>query len=61
LTISKWQCSALLSNDQYTVPVDVRLYLPKEWTGDPERCAKAGIAEAHRSFKTKDELAFEIV
>lgn len=51
-----------LAGDQYAVPIDVRLYLPKEeWTENPKRCAKAGIPEAHRSFKTKDELAIEIV
>ena len=26
--------------------VDKRLYLPKSWTSDPERCAAAGVAEA---------------
>lgn len=50
-----------LANDQLTVPVDVRLYLPKEWTKDSKRCQKAGIPEADRRFKTKNELAVEIV
>lgn len=50
-----------LANGRYAVPIDVRLYLPKQWTDDPDRCAKAGIPEQARIFKTKDELAFEIV
>lgn len=50
-----------LANDRLTVPVDVRLYLPKEWTKDPKRCTKAGIPETHRSFRTKNELAVEVV
>jgi SRSO17 transposase len=51
-----------LTGGRYAVPVDVRLYLPKEeWTENPKRCAKAGIPEARRSFKTKDKLAIEIV
>ena len=27
--------------------IDRELYLPKSWTGDPERCAAAGIPEEH--------------
>lgn len=50
-----------LANDRLTVPVDVRLYLPKEWTKDAQRCTKAGIPETHRSFRTKNELAVDIV
>ena len=50
-----------LANGNFTVPIDVRLYLPKQWTDDPARCAKAGVPEAERNFKTKDELAVEIV
>jgi SRSO17 transposase len=50
-----------LTNGRFTVPVDVRLYLPKEWTNDPERCAKACIPKEEQKFRTKDELALEIV
>ena len=32
------------------------LYLPKEWTDDPKRCARAGIPEGTR-FATKTQLA----
>lgn len=41
--------------------VDARLYLPKEWTDDPPRCAAAGVPAAEQIFRTKDELAVEII
>jgi SRSO17 transposase len=51
----------VLSKDRFAIPVDVKLYLPKKWTEDPKRCEKAGIPEAERIFRTKDQLALEIV
>jgi SRSO17 transposase len=51
----------VLANGDRAVPVDERLYLPEEWTDDPERCAKAGVPETDRKFKTKKELAAGIV
>ncbi len=50
-----------LCRDALAVPVAARLYLPKEWTEDPARCAAAGIPESERGFRTKDELAVEII
>ncbi len=50
-----------LVNGQYAAPVDVRLYLPEEWTDDSKRCEKAGIPENEREFHTKPELGLEIV
>jgi SRSO17 transposase len=50
-----------LCRDTLATPVAARLYLPKEWTDDPARCAEAGIPEQERVFRTKDELAWEIV
>ena len=50
-----------LGNGRFAIPVDVRLYLPKSWTGDPKRCKEAGIPEADRIFRTKEELALDIV
>jgi SRSO17 transposase len=41
--------------------VNARLYLPEEWTNDPERCRKAGVPEEFLDFKTKDEIALEMV
>ncbi|MEO6065738.1 MAG: IS701 family transposase [Lysobacterales bacterium] len=40
--------------------VDVRLYLPKEWTGDRARCQKAGVPRGTR-FCTRHELALEML
>jgi len=51
----------VLAKDRFTLPVDVRLYLPKSWTGDSKRCDKAGIPEEERVFRTKETLALEIV
>ena len=41
--------------------VDKRLYLPKSWTSDPERCAAAGVPEARRGYRLKTELALEML
>ena len=40
--------------------VDVRLYLPKEWTKDKKRCRRAGIPSDVR-FRTRHELALEML
>lgn len=50
-----------LANGPYVAPVDVRLYLPQEWANDPERCKRAGIPEDQRQFRTKIELALDLV
>lgn len=52
---------AVLGKGRFAIPVDVRLYLPRTWTEDPSRCEKAGIPKPQRVFRTKDELALEIV
>lgn len=41
--------------------VDQRLYLPKSWTQDKRRCQKAGIPPHARHYRTKLELALEMV
>lgn len=40
--------------------LDRELYLPREWTDDPDRCAGAGIPE-DRGFKTKPALAIDMI
>src|SRR6516162_2724748 len=41
-------------------PVATRLYLPKEWTDDPERLAKAKVPE-DIDFQTKPEIALDLL
>jgi SRSO17 transposase len=48
-----WQSHSTLINN--------RLFLPMSWTSDPARCEKAGIPAEARQFKTKLELAIDMV
>lgn len=41
--------------------VDKRLYLPREWTMDPDRCAAAGVPEEERQYRSKTELALALL
>ena len=41
--------------------VDKRLYLPKSWTSDQDRCAAAGVPEDRRNYRSKTELALEML
>ena len=41
-------------------PVTVRLYLPREWTEDPDRRRKAGVPE-EVTFQTKPQIALELL
>lgn len=50
-----------LCNGDFASLVDARLYLPKDWCNDPARCDKAGIPEEERGFKTKIDLAYEMI
>jgi SRSO17 transposase len=50
-----------LSNGDFASMVDARLYLPKDWCDSSLRCEKAGIPESERNFKTKSEIALEMV
>ena len=50
-----------LGNGEYVAPVDVRLYLPEEWVNGPKRCERACVPENERKFRTKIELALEMV
>ncbi len=40
--------------------VDMRLYLPKEWTQDKERCQKAGVPKDIR-YRTRHQLCLEML
>jgi SRSO17 transposase len=52
---------AALAQGNYSTLIDTRLYLPQEWAQDRKRCVAAGIPESERVFKSKAELAFEMV
>ena len=41
--------------------VDKRLYLPVGWTSDDARCQTAGVPEERRAYRSKTELALEMV
>ena len=40
---------------------DKRLYLPEEWTSDADRCAAAGVPADRRQYRSKTELALEML
>ena len=41
--------------------VDKRLYLPESWTSDRGRCAAAGIPEERQDYRSRTELALEML
>ena len=41
--------------------VDKRLYLPESWTSDKDRCAAAGVPEERQGYRSKTELALEML
>ena len=50
-----------LTKERFVSPVDARLFIPEEWARDSKRCEKAGIPKNERKFRTKIELALQIV
>ena len=52
---------ACLSNGDFASMVDARLFLTEDWCNDPDRCKEAGIPNKNRAFKTKLELALDII
>jgi len=48
-----------LSNGDHASIIDSRLYLPKDWIDDADRCQEAGIPEVNMVFKTKLEVAYD--
>lgn len=52
--------AALAAGNRVTL-LEGRLYLPEAWCEDPARCAKAKVPEADRTFKSKAQIALELV
>lgn len=52
--------SSLVWNAHSTL-VNERLFLPQSWISDPHRCEKVGIPKQQRVFKTKPELALDMI
>jgi len=52
---------AALSCGKYATLIDGRLYLPKAWVNDPERCNTSHIPIESQVMKSKSDLALEIV
>lgn len=50
-----------LCNGDFASMIDTRLYLPQDWCDNPARCEEAGIPENERYFRTKLDLALEII
>jgi SRSO17 transposase len=53
------QVSLTLARQEVPVPVTLRLFLPEPWSGDPERCRRAGVPETRMTARTKPEMALE--
>jgi SRSO17 transposase len=41
------------------IPLEMRLFLPESWTGDPERLKRAGVPGDKQHGQTKGEIALE--
>lgn len=49
-----------VSHREHTL-VDMRLYLPKEWTQDKARCEKAGVPKERRRHRTRHRQCLEML
>lgn len=52
---------ASLGNSDFSTLIDSKLYLPKQWISDKVRCNKACIPVRQRVFKTKQQIALELI
>jgi SRSO17 transposase len=52
---------ASLGKGSMATLIDTALFLPKEWTLDRARMAEAGVPEAEQTYRTKHELALDLI
>jgi len=52
--------SSLVNHTSSTI-INERIFLPKTWTDAPDRCDEAKVPEECRTFKTKPELALDMI
>jgi SRSO17 transposase len=52
---------ASLGKGSVATLIDTALFLPKEWTHDRRRMAEAGVPEAAQTYRTKHELALDLI
>lgn len=50
-----------LTAGKYSSLTNYRLFLPQKWIDDPKRCEKAGVPKHKMVFKTKPELALDMI
>jgi len=50
-----------LTAGKYSSLTNFRLFLPQQWIDDPRRCQKAGIPNHKMAFKTKPQLALDMI
>ncbi len=55
------QClvSLTLARGEVPVPIALRLFLPKQWTDAPARCARVSVPPERQRFRTKGAIALE--
>ena len=52
---------ASLVNTTYASIINERLFLPKSWTNNQVRCVKADVPKEFQQYKTKPELALDMI
>ena len=50
-----------LCHGQHAIPIGFRLYLPRSWVDDEQRCREAGVPDEFIEFHRKPDLAVQLV